>query len=93
MAVFPLLRKDGHPEKAKEVYNLLKENYACTYDESGNIGRRYRRQDEAGTPLCITVDHQTLEDNTVTFRNRDTLEQYRVKVSEIRAKSIEILGF
>ncbi len=93
IAVFPLLRKDGHPEKAKEVYNLVKESYACSYDESGNIGKRYRRQDEAGTPLCITVDHQTLEDNTVTFRNRDTLEQYRVNVSDIRVKALEILGF
>ena len=93
IAVFPLLRKDGHPEKAKEVYNLLKESYICQYDESGNIGRRYRRQDEAGTPLCITIDHQSLEDNTVTFRNRDSLEQYRVSISDIRVKSLEILGF
>ena len=93
IAVFPLLRKDGHPEKAREVYNLLKESYLCQYDESGNIGRRYRRQDEAGTPLCITIDHQTLEDNTVTFRNRDTLEQYRVEFNEIRVKALEILGF
>ena len=93
IAVFPLLRKDGHPEKAKEIYNLLKESYLCQYDESSNIGRRYRRQDEAGTPLCITVDHQSLEDNTVTFRNRDNLEQYRVDIAEIRVKALEILGF
>jgi len=93
IAVFPLLRKDGHPEKATEIYHTLRENYAAQYDDSGNIGRRYRRQDEAGTPLCLTVDHQTLEDNTVTLRDRDSLEQRRVPIGELRAELVKVLGF
>lgn len=83
VAVFPLLRKDGHPEKATEVYKLLRETYPATYDDSGNIGKRYRRQDEIGTPICVTIDHQTLEDDTVTIRDRDTLEQRRVKIHDL----------
>lgn len=83
VAVFPLLRKDGHPEKAQEVYEMLRETYTTTYDESGTIGRRYRRQDEIGTPVCITIDHQTLQDDTVTLRNRDTLEQQRTKIYDL----------
>jgi len=93
VAVFPLLRKDGHPEKAKEVYQILRENYQCFYDEAGNIGKRYRRQDEAGTPLCITVDHQTLEDQTVTVRDRDSLEQSRVKIEALKGFIFERFGF
>ncbi|MFN8388842.1 MAG: glycine--tRNA ligase [Bdellovibrionota bacterium] len=93
VAVFPLLRKDGHPEKATEIYKSLREHYSAQYDDSGNIGRRYRRHDEIGTPICITVDHQTLEDQTVTLRDRDTLEQRRVAVSELRAELIKVLGF
>jgi glycyl-tRNA synthetase len=83
VAVFPLLRKDGHPEKATEVYRMLKTSFPSNYDDSGNIGRRYRRQDEAGTPFCVTIDHQTLEDDTVTLRYRDSLEQRRLKITEI----------
>ncbi len=93
VAVFPLLRKDGHPEKAMEIYRELREHYYTQYDDGGNIGRRYRRQDEAGTPVCITVDHQTLLDHTVTLRNRDTLEQRRVKTSELRGELIKLFGF
>jgi len=93
VAVFPLLRKDGHPEKAEQVYKMLREKYAADYDDSGNIGRRYRRQDEAGTPVCITVDHQTFEDDTVTLRNRDTLEQSRVKIGELKAELEKRFGF
>jgi glycyl-tRNA synthetase len=93
VAVFPLLRKDGHPEKAREVYKLIRPHYAAFYDDSGNIGRRYRRQDEAGTPVCLTIDHQTLEDDTVTVRNRDTLEQHRVKVGALRAELETLFGF
>ncbi|MCB0323703.1 MAG: glycine--tRNA ligase [Bdellovibrionales bacterium] len=93
VAVFPLLRKDGHPEKAQELYRTLREHYSAFYDESGNIGRRYRRQDEAGTPVCLTVDHQTLEDNTVTLRDRDSLEQRRVALGSIREELIKVLGF
>lgn len=83
VAVFPLLRKDGHPEKASEVYKMLRESYVATYDDSGSIGRRYRRQDEAGTPVCITIDHETLDNDTVTIRDRDTLEQTRVNIAEL----------
>ena len=93
VAVFPLLRKDGHPEKAQEIYRMVRENYSAVYDESGNIGRRYRRQDEAGTPLCITVDHQTLDDQSVTLRDRDSLEQRRVQIDSLQAELKESLGF
>jgi glycyl-tRNA synthetase len=75
-----LLRKDGHPEKAREIYLELRKRMSAEYDEGGNIGKRYRRQDEIGTPYAITVDHQTLEDGTVTLRDRDSLSQERVPV-------------
>jgi len=77
-AVFPLVKKDGMPEVAKEIYLDLKKKFNVFYDEKGAVGRRYRRQDEAGTPYCITVDGQTLADGTVTIRDRDTLKQERV---------------
>ena len=70
------------PEIAKEIYRALKPNFNVMYDEKAAVGRRYRRQDEGGTPFCITIDGQTLKDNTVTFRDRDTLEQWRVKVDD-----------
>jgi glycyl-tRNA synthetase len=82
-AVFPLVKKDGMPEVAKDIYRALKKRFAVFYDEKGAVGRRYRRQDEAGTPYCITVDGQTLQDQTVTVRDRDTLEQLRVKVDVV----------
>jgi glycyl-tRNA synthetase len=81
-AVFPLVKKDGMPEIAKEIYRALKPHYNVVYDEKSAVGRRYRRQDEGGTPYCITVDGQTLQDSTVTIRDRDTLEQWRVKVDD-----------
>jgi len=81
-AVFPLVKKDGMPEVAQEIYRALKPHYTVFYDEKGAVGRRYRRQDEAGTPFCITVDGQTLADGTVTIRDRDTLEQSRIHKSE-----------
>jgi glycyl-tRNA synthetase len=81
-AVFPLVKKDGMPEVAKEIYRSLKPHFPVFYDEKGAVGRRYRRQDEAGTPFCITVDGQTLQDQTVTIRDRDTLEQTRIKVDD-----------
>ena len=74
MAVLPLLKKDGLPEKAREIVDTLKFDYNLQYDEKDSIGKRYRRQDAIGTPFCITIDHQTLEDNTVTIRYRDTME-------------------
>ena len=75
-------RKAGMPEVAQRVYRDLKPHFNVFYDQKGAVGRRYRRQDEAGTPFCITVDGQTLEDDTVTIRDRDTLEQDRVKVND-----------
>jgi glycyl-tRNA synthetase len=80
VAVLPLLRKDGHPEAAREVYESLRRRLSAEYDEGGAIGRRYRRQDEIGTPYAVTIDHQTLEDRTVTLRDRDTLAQERVPI-------------
>jgi glycyl-tRNA synthetase len=82
-AVFPLVKKDGMPEVAQQIYRDLKRQMPAFYDEKGAVGRRYRRQDEAGTPFCITVDGQTLTDQTVTIRDRDTLEQWRVKVDDV----------
>jgi glycyl-tRNA synthetase len=82
-AVFPLVKKDGMPEAAKEIYTALKKRWVVFYDEKGAVGRRYRRQDEAGTPYCITVDGQTLTDGTVTIRDRDTLEQWRVRSADV----------
>lgn len=82
-AVFPLVKKDGMPEIAKDIYRALKQKCSAFYDEKGAVGRRYRRQDEAGTPYCITVDGQSVQDQTVTIRDRDTLEQVRVKVDDV----------
>ena len=81
VAVLPLSKKLS--EKAEEVYAKLSKNFMCDYDEAGSIGKRYRRQDEIGTPYCITVDFDTLEDNTVTIRDRDTMEQIRININEI----------
>ena len=84
-AVMPLVRKDGLPEKAREIVNDLKFDFATHYDEKDSIGKRYRRQDAIGTPFCITVDHDTLNDNCVTLRDRDTMEQTRVPIDQLRA--------
>ena len=83
LAVLPLVKKDGLPEKAEEIINMLRFDFRCQYDEKDSIGKRYRRQDAIGTPYCVTVDHQTLEDNCVTLRNRDTMQQERVAISEL----------
>jgi glycyl-tRNA synthetase len=85
-AVFPLVKKDGLPEVAKKIIDALKFDFNVTYDEKDAVGRRYRRQDAAGTPFCITVDHQTLEDQTVTIRHRDSMQQERLPISELRTK-------
>ncbi|MBL7662235.1 glycine--tRNA ligase [bacterium] len=82
-AIFPLMKKDGQPERAEAIYKDLRKITAATFDDSGSIGKRYRRQDEAGTPYCITIDHQTMEDQTVTIRDRDTLEQKRITANEV----------
>ena len=92
VAVLPLLKKDDLPEKAREIVNLLKFDHMVQYDEKDAIGKRYRRQDAAGTPLCVTVDHQSLEDHTVTVRFRDTMEQVRISVSELPALVNEKVG-
>ena len=84
VAIFPLLKnKPQLKEKALEVYNLLKPEMMCEFDDSGNIGKSYRRQDEIGTPYCVTIDFDTLENETVTVRDRDTMQQERVKISEL----------
>ena len=83
LAVLPLVKKDGLPEKARDIMNELRFHFNCQYDEKDSIGKRYRRQDAIGTPYCITVDHQTLEDNCVTLRNRDTMEQERVPIADL----------
>jgi glycyl-tRNA synthetase len=82
-AVLPLVAKDGLPEKGREIFDSLKFDYMCQYEEKDSIGKRYRRQDAIGTPYCITVDHQTLEDNTVTIRERDSMAQERVNIDTI----------
>lgn len=84
-AVFPLVKRDGMPEQALEIYQELKSEFNVFYDQSGTIGRRYRRMDEAGTPYCLTVDSQTKEDDTVTVRDRDTMEQVRVKIADLKS--------
>jgi glycyl-tRNA synthetase len=91
VAVLPLLRRDGHPEKARAVYEELRRHMKAEYDDGGAIGRRYRRQDEIGTPFAITIDHQTLEDDTVTLRDRDTLEQERVPVEGLAQRLLASL--
>lgn len=84
LAVFPLVKKDGLPEKARTIINELKFDYTCLYEEKDAIGKRYRRQDAIGTPFCVTVDYDTLENDTVTLRYRDTMEQKRVAISELK---------
>lgn len=91
-AIFPLVKKDGMPEVAEEIYGALKKHMNVFYDEKGAVGRRYRRQDEAGTPYCITVDGQTLQDRTVTIRDRDSLEQSRVRIDDIVAEIRQRVG-
>ncbi|MEZ4938127.1 MAG: glycine--tRNA ligase [Crocinitomicaceae bacterium] len=85
VAVMPLTKKDGLPEKARAIIDDLKFDFNCQYDEKDTIGKRYRRQDAIGTPYSVTVDHQTLEDNTVTIRDRDTMEQERVAIDQLRS--------
>jgi glycyl-tRNA synthetase len=92
VAVLPLVRKDGQPELAREVYAALRVRIQAEYDEGGSIGRRYRRQDEIGTPYCVTIDHQSLEDRTVTVRDRDSLAQERVAIDDLPALLSERLA-
>ena len=82
-AVLPLVKKDGLPELAKNIFKELRWDFSVIYDEKDAVGRRYRRQDAIGTPFCITVDHKSIEDKTVTLRQRDSMEQTRVKINDL----------
>jgi len=93
LAVMPLVKKDGLPEIAEKIVNELKFDFNCQYDDKDSIGRRYRRQDAIGTPYCITIDHQTAEDQTVTIRYRDSMEQERVKTENLRHIIAEKVSF
>jgi glycyl-tRNA synthetase len=86
IAVLPLVKKDGLDEKAKTIFDQLKSNFRCYYEEKDTIGRRYRRMDAIGTPYCITIDHQTLQDNTVTIRERDSMKQERIAIAAVGEK-------
>ncbi len=83
--IMPLVKKDGLPEKAREIMDELKFEFKCAYDEKDSIGKRYRRQDAIGTPFCITIDHQTLEDNCVTIRHRDSMQQERIGIDKLKS--------
>lgn len=94
IAVFPLLKnKPELVSKAKEVFEVLKINWKCEFDDNGNIGKRYRRQDEIGTPYCLTVDFDSLENNDITLRHRDSMEQERIKVSDLKDYFIKNIGY
>jgi len=93
LAVMPLIKKDGLPEKAREIIEELKFDFNCQYDEKDSIGKRYRRQDAIGTPFCVTVDHETAADNTVTIRYRDSMLQERVQISQLRELISAQVGF
>ncbi|MBA4015973.1 MAG: glycine--tRNA ligase [Pirellula sp.] len=90
-AVLPLVKKDGMPEAAQKIYRALKKQFNAFYDDGGAVGRRYRRQDEIGTPYCITVDGQTLTDGTVTVRDRDSLKQWRIKADDCPAEITKLV--
>ena len=89
LAILPLLKKDGLPEIARELMNECKGSFMCFYEEKDAIGKRYRRMDAIGTPFCVTIDHQTKEDNTVTIRYRDDMRQERIALSEVKKLVLE----
>jgi glycyl-tRNA synthetase len=91
-AVFPLSKKEPVSTIARQLYDELKGDYRLFYDDSGSIGRRYRRQDEAGTPFCVTVDFNTIEDKQVTIRDRDTLEQERIPIEAVRERLQKLIS-
>ncbi|MGN6617516.1 MAG: glycine--tRNA ligase [Ilyomonas sp.] len=93
LAVLPLLKKDGLPEIARELMNECKTYFRCFYEEKDAIGKRYRRQDAIGTPFCVTIDHQTKEDQTVTIRHRDTMLQERIPIKQVKEKILQLLNF
>lgn len=92
-AILPLTRKDGLPEKAREILKALTYDFNVQYDDKDSIGKRYRRQDAIGTPICITVDHQSLEDNSVTIRHRDSMEQERLPIAEVEGYLANLVGW
>jgi glycyl-tRNA synthetase len=85
LAILPLVKKDGLPEIARKIMDECKNSFRCFYEEKDTIGKRYRRMDAIGTPFCITIDHQTKEDNTVTIRYRDSMQQERIHIHNIKA--------
>ena len=89
----PLVKKDGLPEVARQIIDDLKYDYTVVYDEKDSIGKRYRRQDAIGTPFCVTVDHDTLNDGMVTVRHRDTMQQERVKIEDLRSMVEKAVSF
>jgi glycyl-tRNA synthetase len=92
VAVLPLSKKDTLSPTAQRVHNLLRSHFSTQYDDTQSIGRRYRRQDEIGTPLCVTVDFDTLDDDAVTIRNRDTMEQVRVPIENLESAIRDLLN-
>jgi len=93
VAIMPLMKKDELQNVAEKLLDDLQKNYRCEYDEAGSIGKRYRRQDEIGTPFCLTVDFDTLTDNAVTVRDRDSMKQERVSLTKIQEYLREKMGF
>jgi len=93
VAVMPLMKKPELTKIAQEILSSLQKKYKCEYDMAGSIGKRYRRQDEIGTPLCITVDYDSLEDASVTIRDRDTMSQERIKISDLDSTILNKFGF
>ena len=91
LAIFPLMKKEGLPEIARQLMDECKSSFYCFYEEKDAIGKRYRRQDAIGTPFCVTIDHQTKEDNTVTIRYRDSMEQERIPLSEVRERVLKAI--
>lgn len=91
LAILPLVKKDGLPEIAREIMDQCKGQFRCFYEEKDTIGKRYRRMDAIGTPFCVTIDHQTKEDQTVTIRYRDTMLQERIPISEVRGRVLKSL--
>jgi glycyl-tRNA synthetase len=92
LAVLPLTKKDGLPEIAREIMDVCKQQFRCFYEEKDAIGRRYRRMDAIGTPFCVTVDHQTREDRTVTIRYRDSMQQQRIPIDNIATLINQAIG-
>jgi glycyl-tRNA synthetase len=84
LAILPLVKKDGLPEIARKIMDDCKSHFRCFYEEKDTIGKRYRRMDAIGTPFCVTVDHQTKEDNTVTIRYRDSMKQDRISIDQVK---------